>query len=87
MVNLYIYSTFITLTALLLIWILYKTSEEIKTLKQNYTRQTEYKLSVCKYCGDLYDNQIKLYEEQASRDTDLINQLRKENCKLKNDRW
>lgn len=86
-VNLYIYAIVITLTALILIWVLYKTEEEINILKQNHSKQTEYTLNVCRGCGNYYDNQIKLYEAQADRDTELINELRKENWNLKNDRW
>lgn len=83
-VNLYIYSILITLTALVLIWALYKTNEELINLKKTKDKQMEYTLNVCKGCGNYYDNQIQQYEKQIYADTELINELRKENWNLKN---
>lgn len=85
-VNIYIYSILITLTAFVLIWALYKSNEEIQKLNKNNENYKEYTLDVCKGCGDYYDNQIKLYEKQIYKDTDLINELSKENWNLKNGR-
>lgn len=85
-VNLYIYSILITFVALILIWALYKSDEEIKDLKNRHEKQIKYTLDVCRGCGDYYDNQITQYEKQIYTDTDLINQLRKENWNLKNGR-
>ena len=87
MVGLYIYSILITLTTLLLIWVLYKTGEELTDLKKTKESQMKYILNVCRGCGDYYDNQITQYEKQIYEDTDLINQLTKENWKLKQERW
>lgn len=87
MVGLYIYSILITLTTLLLIWVLYKTGEELTDLKKTKESQMKYILNVCRGCGDYYDNQITQYEKQICEDTDLINQLTKENWKLKQERW
>lgn len=87
MVSLYIYSILITLTTLLLIWVLYKTGEELTDLKKTKESQMKYILNVCRGCGDYYDNQITQYEKQICEDTDLINQLTKENWKLKQERW
>lgn len=87
MVGLYIYSILITLTTLLLIWVLYKTGEELTDLKKTKESQMKYILNVCRGCGDYYDNQITQYEKQVQEDTDLINQLTKENWKLKQERW
>lgn len=84
--NLYIYSILITLTVLVLIWTLYKTNEELVNLKKTKDKQMEYTLNVCRGCGNYYDNQIKLYENQIYEDTELINELRKENWNLKNNR-
>lgn len=86
-INLYIYSVVITLTALILIWVLYKSEEEIKILKQNHAKQTKYTLNVCRGCGSYYDNQITQYESQLYEDAKLIDRLTKENWNLKNDRW
>ena len=86
-INLYIYAILITLTTLLLIWVLYKTGEELTDLKKTKESQMKYILNVCRGCGDYYDNQITQYEKQIYKDTDLINQLRKDNWNLKNDRW
>lgn len=85
-VNLYIYSILITFVALILIWALYKSDEEVNELKKNNERYKKYTLEVCRGCGDYYDNQITQYEKQIYADTDLINQLRKENWNLKNNR-
>lgn len=85
-VNLYIYSVLITVTAFMLIWVLYKADKEIKDLKRRHKNQTQYTLEVCKGCGTYYDNQIQQYEKQIYEDTDLINKLRKENWNLKNSR-
>ena len=88
-INLYIYAILITLTTLLLIWVLYKTGEELTDLKKTKESQMKYILNVCRGCGDYYDNQITQYEKQIYKDTDLINQLRKRKLefKEKNDRW
>ena len=87
MVSIYIYSILLTLTAFILIWKLHKTNEELTNLKKTKDKQMEYTLNVCRGCGDYYDNQIKQYESQIYKDTELINELRKENWNLKNDRW
>ena len=85
-VNLYIYSILVTLITLILIWTLYKSDEEIKYLKKHHEKQIKFTSEVCKGCGSYYDNRINQYKKQIYADTDLINQLRKENWKLKNDR-
>jgi hypothetical protein len=87
MVSLYIYSILITLTALLLIWVLYKTNEELETEKQQREDYTNYIIKVCRGCKDCYENKLTHYENQIFDDTDLIDNLLKENWELKNDRW
>jgi len=87
MVSLYIYSILITIVALILIWILYRSNEEFENLKISSERTINYIREI--YDGNINycEEKIKQYEKQIWDDNDLIDELRKENQKLKGDRW
>lgn len=86
MVSLYIYAIVITFTCFILIWVLYKSEDEIRELKKDTLNEAEKLISLCVGCSKYYEDKIKMYEAQIYADTNLINELRKENWNLKNGR-
>ena len=75
------------MVAFILIWILYKSNEDIKNLKIASERTIGYMTEVHEGNIEYYEDQIKRYATVINNDVDLIDELREENWKLKYNRW